>query len=136
MDTKNKGVLTIETDRNNQKKVIFAPINGTVWLTKCELTELFGVYRQTVNAAIDTILKTGVPDVEETTEYHLIAKTGKNKIGYEPYKFNLVFVVAMASRIDSENAEVLRKWIISRMLLEKSVFLPILITTSPNYIWN
>lgn len=136
MDVTNKGVLTIETDGNNQKKIIFSPVHGTVWLTKCKLIELFGVYQQTVNVAIDAVLKTGAPDVEETTKCHLIARTSKSKIGYEPYEFNLAFVLAMAFRIDSENAEILRKWIINQMLVEKPVFLPIRITTSPNYTWN
>lgn len=136
MDTKDRGVLTIETDSNNCKRVIFNPINGTVWLTKCELIELFGIYGQTVNACIDAIFKANVFHPEETCKCNLIASTGKSGIKYAPYEFNLMFIVAMAFRIDSENAEILRKWIISRMLIEKMVLLPMSIMNTQNYEWN
>jgi hypothetical protein len=129
---KDKGILSIETNNNNRKKVIFSPVNGTVWLTKCELVELFGVYRQTVNACIDAILKANTIHAEEHCKCNLIA--GKGGIKYDPYEFNLMFVVVMAFRIDAENADILRTWILSRMLVEKTVFLPMI--SIQNFEWN
>ena len=136
MDMKDKGVLSIETDSNNRKKVIFSPVNGTVWLTKCELVELFGVYQQTINACIDAIFKADIFHAEEYCKCNLIASTGKRGIKYAPYEFNLMFVIAIAFRIDSENAEILRTWILSRMLVEKTVFPPLSIMNTQNYEWN
>ncbi len=124
MDTIDKGILAIETDENNCKRVIFVPVNGTIRLSKCELTELFGVYRQTINAVIEAILKTNVFKEEETGKCRLIVKTSKIKIAYEPYEFGLIFIIAMAFRIDSENAEILRKWVADKMLISK-ISLPI-----------
>lgn len=133
---KDKGTLRIETDNNNRKQVIFSPVSGTVWLTKCELIELFGVYQQTVNACIDAIFKVNTIHAEEYCKCNLIASTGKSGIKYDPYEFNLMFVIAMAFRIDSENAEILRKWIVNRVLVEKTVFLPLSIMNTQNYEWN
>lgn len=133
---KDKGILSIETDSDNRKKVIFYPVSGTVWLTKCELIELFGVYRQTVDACIDAIFKANVFHAEDNSKCHLIASTGKGGIKYDPYEFNLMFIIAMAFRVDSESAEILRKWIISRMLVEKTVFLPMSVMNIQNYEWN
>lgn len=114
MTEENKGVISITTDEkdSNQKKVIFAPVNGTVWLTKSGLTELFGVYTQTVNACIEAILRDNVFYAEDNCKCNLIADTGKNKIRYEPYGFNLMFIIAMAFRINSENAGIIRKWVV------------------------
>lgn len=133
---KDKGFLSIETGSNDRKRVIFSPINGTVWLTKCELIELFGVYRQTVNACIDAIFQANTIHAEEYCKCNLIASTGKNGIKYDPYEFNLMFVISMAFRIDSENAEILRKWIVNRVLVEKTVFLPMSIIDIQRYEWN
>lgn len=133
---KEKGVLTIETGINKHKRVIFSPVNGTVWLTKYELVELFGVYRQTVNACIDAIFKANVFHAEGYCKCNLIASTGKSGIKYDPYEFNLMFVISMAFRIDSENAEILRKWIVNRVLIEKTVFLPMSTMNTQNYEWN
>lgn len=136
METKDRGILTIETDSDNQKRVIFNPVNGTVWLTKSELIELFGVYRQTVNACIDAIFKANVFHAEDNSKCHLIASKGKSGIRYDPYEFNLMFVIAMAFRVDSENTGILREWILNQIPAQKSIFLQIPITNIPNYKWN
>lgn len=136
MDTKDRGVLTIETDNDSRKRIIFNPVNGTVWLTKCELIELFGVYRQTVNACIDAIFKANAIHAEKYCKCNLIASTGKGGIKYDPYEFNLMFVTAMAFQMDSENAEILREWILNQILISKTVLLRIPITNIPNYGWN
>ena len=83
METTDKGTLRISTDNENHKSVMFNPINGTVWLRKCELIELFDVYRQTIDTCIQSICKTNIFDMKEVCKCNRIAKTGK--IDYEPY---------------------------------------------------
>lgn len=136
MTGENKGVISITTDEkdNNQKKVIFAPVDGTVWLTKNELTELFGVYTQTVNACIEAILRDNVFYAEDNCKCNLVADTGKNKIRYEPYGFNLMFIIAMAFRIHSPNAKVLRKWILEQLISPK--LMDIHLPAGQRHQWN
>jgi Virulence protein len=134
METRNKGSLMIKMNRNGDKTIMFNPVNGTVWLTKGELIQLFDVYQQTINACIDMILKAGVFNIEDVCKYNLIGNTTKNTIKYEAYEFNFEFIIAMAFRVRSENAEILRKWIINQVFTkEKLLQVPAIIQ---NYQWN
>ena len=134
METKNKGSLMIKMNRNGDKTIMFNPVNGTVWLTKSELIQLFDVYQQTINACIDMILKAGVFNIENVCKYNLIGNTTKNTIKYEVYEFNFEFIVAMAFRIRSENAEIFRKWIINQAFIkEKFLQIPAIVQ---DYQWN
>jgi Virulence protein len=134
METTDKGALIIKTDNTNNKSIIFKPVNGTVWLTKGELIQLFDVYRQTINACINAVLKAGIFNIEDVCKYNLIADTTKNTIKYEAYEFNFEFIVAMAFRIRSENAEILRKWIINQVFVkERFLQAPAIIQ---DYQWN
>ena len=134
METKNKGSLMIKMNRNGDKTIMFNPVNGTVWLTKSELIQLFDVYQQTINACINAVLKEGNFNIEDVCKYNLIGNTTKNTIKYEVYEFNFEFIVAMAFRIRSENADILRKWIINQVFVEERFLqIPAIIQ---DYQWN
>ena len=133
METTDKGILTIRTDNENHKSVMFNPINGTVWLRKCELIELFDVYRQTIDAYIQSICKSNTFDMEAVCKCNRIVKTGR--IEYEPYEFSLEFIIAMAFRISSPNAKILREWAISEILRTKTVLLQTPVIYQ-DYHWN
>ena len=133
MKTTDKGILKIETDNDNRKSIVFNPANGTVWLSKCELIELFDVYRQTVDACIQGICKANIFNMETVCKCNYIVKAGK--IEYDPYEFSLEFIIAMAFRINSANAKVLREFIIRKILRPKAVFLQMSIINQ-DYQWN
>jgi hypothetical protein len=133
METTDKGTLTIKTDNDNSKSVVFNPINGTVWLNKCELIELFDVYRQTVDVCIQGICKAKIFDMEVVCKCNLTHKN--NKIEYIPFEFSLEFIIAMAFRINSANAKILRQFFISKILCPKAVFLQIPAIIQ-GYRWN
>jgi len=133
MNTTNKGILAIRTDDENHKSVVFNPVNGAIWLRKCELIELFDVYRQTIDACIQGIYKSNIYDMEKVCKCNCIVKAAK--IEYEPYEFSLEFIIAMAFRIKSANAQLLREWIISEALHPKAVFLQVS-AIDQNYQWN
>jgi len=119
MTTTDKGTIQIKFDDNNQPKVLFKPENGEVWLWNFELVELFGVYTQTINCAIDAIYKNKSYRPEDTSEYHLY-QSG-NTIKYDKRRFNLAIIIALAFRLDSWQAEMLREWFIKKMLIGNSV---------------
>ena len=119
MTTTDKGTMKIEFDENNQPKVIFKPVNGDVWLWNFELVELFGVYTQRINCAIDAVYKTKAYLPEETSEYHLY-RSG-NTIKYDKYRFNLQIIIALAFNIDSWQAKLIREWFIKKILIGNSV---------------
>jgi len=119
MTTTHKGTIQIEFDHNNQPKVIFKPVNGEIWLYNFELVELFGVYTQTINSAIDAIYKTKAYRPEETSEYHLY-QSG-NTIKYDKRRFNLTIIIALTFRLDTWQAKLLREWFIKKILTGNSV---------------
>ena len=77
METTDKGFLKIETDNENRKSVVFNPVNGTVWLSKCELIELFGVYRQTIDSCIKGICKSNIFNMKAVCKCDYIVNSGK-----------------------------------------------------------
>lgn len=114
MKTKDKGQLTITMDGNNNPRILFEPINGTVWLRKAELPSLFGVRVQTIQTCLNSILKESVVCVEETCKYELYVSG--NRVRYDVREVNLDVIIAIAFRIRSLQTEVLRDWFIQRCL--------------------
>lgn len=137
MTTTNKGILTIETDydNRNRKSVIFNPVNGTVWLAKADLSNLFDIKQRIIDCCIEGILKTNILDIENACRYHTIVNTSRMKVKYEPYEFNLEFIIALAFRIDSEDAQVLRKWVVEQVVIPKLIdsYIP---TSRQRHEWN
>lgn len=114
MKTSDKGKLAIITDRNGNPHVIFEPINDTVWMHKAELSELFGVYQQTINACLDSIFNIKTFRVEEVCKYDLVVR--RSKVRYDMCSFRLEVIIALAFRLHSPNAEIIRQWVISQLL--------------------
>ncbi|MFR3217634.1 MAG: hypothetical protein ACLTWE_01875 [Dysgonomonas mossii] len=114
MKTSDKGKLVITTDQNGNPQVLFEPVDGTVWLSKSELAELFGVYQQKINACLDSIFKTKVFRPEDVSKYDLIVRG--NTVRYDMQSFRLEVIITLAFRLHSLNAEILRKWVVSRIL--------------------
>lgn len=114
MKTSNKGKLAIATNWNGNPYVIFEPVNGTIWMHKAELPELFGLYQQTINACLYSIFKTKTFRAEEVCKYDLVVCG--SKVRYDMHSFRLEVIIALAFRLHSPNAEIIRKWVISRIL--------------------
>ncbi|KAA6338077.1 hypothetical protein EZS27_013891 [termite gut metagenome] len=133
MKTTEKGRLSITTDRNNKQVVVFQPINNTIWMNRNELCELFGVYMQATNVAIDAIFKAKIFRVEDVCKCQRHVKG--NRINYDITEVNLDVVVAMAFHLDSPNAMLLRKWFMEQLMRPKRIDFSLLNTTQ-NYSLN
>ncbi len=110
----NKGTLRIDTGENKLCKVVFQPAGGTVWLRKAELASLFSVCTQTINIKLDAVLNGNTIDVEKSCKYDLYA--GGNRIRHDVREVNMEVIIAMAFRIASPNAGILREWFIRRCI--------------------
>jgi len=133
METTDKGTLRIKMDGECRKSIVFNPINGTVWMRKCELIELFDVYRQTIDACIQGIIKANTFNMEMVCKCDLTQRG--NRIEYIPYEFSLEFIIAMAFRIKSENAKLLREWVLREAQRPKAVFVQVPMGRQ-NFQWN
>jgi len=114
MKTSDKGKLVITTDQNGNPQVVFEPVDGTTWLSKSELAELFGVYQQKINICLGSIFRTKAFCPKEVSKYDLVVRG--NTIRYDMQSFRLEIIIALAFQLDSPNAEILRLWVVSRIL--------------------
>lgn len=92
--------------KNNE--VFIYPMGGTLWLTRYQIADLFGVFISTVGRYIQSILKSG------SLEQGNVVLQKKNIDGAVIELYNLEIIIALAFRIRSEKAEVFRAWVIRR----------------------
>ncbi|MCF2710069.1 hypothetical protein [Bacteroides pyogenes] len=90
-----------------------------VWMSACEIADLFGVFSGKVNSHIKSIFKEGLLREEEVMQT-LLFKGGAVDL------YNLEMITMLSFRIATPQTKNLRKWIIGR-LSEKKVSSPHLI---------
>lgn len=134
MTTRKRGKLYIETDGNNKHTITFEPINNTVWMNKAQLVELFGVYIQTINSHIEAVYKTKAFREEDTSKYDLYVSG--NRIKYDMREFTLEIIIALAFRIDSWQAKVLREWIMASFIRGNLAVDYLLLDSKQNFALN
>lgn len=88
-------------------------ISAPVQMRDFEIAELFGVMIPTIRSNIHTILKSGVATADLTN--------GATLVGYNvvPDYHGLNMIMALAFRIQSPQAEIFRKWILSKATEKK-----------------
>lgn len=114
----------------SENGIITLPSNPTetIWMRDFEIAELFGVMLPTIKSNIRAILKSNV--VTEDTTYGATL-VGRNIL---PDYFGLDMVMALAFRINSYKAEILRRWIIEKVSMKRcSTNYQILIQTGGKY---
>ena len=85
--------------------IVCIPQSVDIWMTQHELADLFGCFVSKVNSNIRSIFKSGVlsePNFCRTCHY-------QNGNFVEVY--SLEMIIALSFRIQSRNAEILRKWL-------------------------
>ncbi len=94
-------------------KVTIPSDTASVWMSEMELVELFDVIVPTLRAAIRAVYKSGVlnPCEEE--------RRTKMPNGYYLETYSLPMVVALAFRINTSNAVMVRKALLERLCLRK-----------------
>lgn len=85
-------------------------VNSQVWLSKCQLANLFGVYVSTIDVNIRSILKSGVIPVN--------IRNGGTVSGNTvfPDLYDLEMVTALAFRVSSEKAKFFREWVLKKAI--------------------
>ncbi len=91
-------------------RVIIRSADGTVWMTKHQIADLFGCSVAKVVSNIAAILKSGVLDESRVCRLHRYKDGG----GVELY--SLEMIMALAFRIDSRNADIFRRWLMERAM--------------------
>ena len=86
---------------------------ASVWMSEMELVELFDVIVPTLRAAIRAVYKSGVLKPYE------VERRIKLTNGYYSETYSLPMVVALAFRINTPNAVMVRKALLERLCLRK-----------------
>lgn len=86
---------------------------SNVWMSEMELVELFGIIVPTLRAAIRAVYKSGVLRPYE------VERRIKLTNGYYVETYSLPMVVALAFRINTSNAVMVRKALLERLCLRK-----------------
>ncbi len=94
--------ITINSDGS-----IYLPDN--VQMRTFEIATLFGVYVQTINSNIKTILKSGVV---KACSSGTVSVNGRVLL---PDSYGLDMITALAFRLHSPNAQLFREWVIRRI---------------------
>lgn len=108
---------------------IAMPINrDEIWMTDMELAKLFGALVPTIRAVISTLYKSGI--VRESEIKRCIRLPNGN--GTDTY--NLEIILALAFRLNSRHAAIIRQWLLQKTTLRTRTVLPIVVSiTSSNY---
>lgn len=104
-----RGGLNIPTD------------TAAIWMTETELAELFGAMVPTINAAIQAIYKSDI--VWESEAKQCIRLPNGN--GADAY--NLEMIVALAFRLNSRQAGIIRKWLLGKAKARNPAITPVII---------
>ena len=117
--TNNNGRLSIQINANNKMSVIFQPVNGTVWMNRSELCELFGCYMKDIDRCIGELFEKKMLRIEETCKYHIIA--GGRRVSYDITDVNLIVIITIAFRLDTPEARTLREWFVEQVVKMKDL---------------
>lgn len=110
----NKGKITISS-----LGVVFEPnSDGKVWLSRWELAALFGVFTGKITANIKAVIRSGA--VKPPFEGSLM-QVGNTIL---PELFDMEMIIALAFRIDSANADKLRKWVLRKAVVDTTSLRP------------
>ncbi len=117
--TDDKGLLSIRINSHNEMSVVFQPVNGTVWMNRNELCELFGCYIKDIDSCIGELFEKNMLKVEEMCKYHIIA--GGRRISYDIMEVNLTVIITIAFRLDTPEARTLRIWFVEQVAKMRSL---------------
>ncbi|MBF0651892.1 MULTISPECIES: hypothetical protein [Dysgonomonas] len=88
-------------------------VDGTVWMTVNEITDLFGVYTPTISKNLKAIFRDSLlKEVDVTKEYRYIRK---EKEEYIRIYYNLEAIIFLSFRIQSIYTKAFREWVFNNL---------------------
>jgi len=108
-----KGKLQIKIDSSNNHIVECYLKNGSIWMDRNELCELFGCYMRDIDRCIEEIFEKKLLRVEDTCRYHIVA--GGRRVSYDITAVNLTVIITMAFRLETAESRTLRMWFVKQL---------------------
>ena len=101
--TMKRGIIT-----NNGQGIHIS--DGEIWMTACEIADLFYTTVGAINSRIKAILKTNI-----LKEYE-VCQCIKLENGNYADVYNLNMIIALSYQIDTGHSTTFRKWLISKVV--------------------
>lgn len=97
-----------------------------IWMTEMELAELFGVLVPTIRAAVKALYKSGIVRESETKRCIRLPN------GNYADAYNLEMILALAFRLNSRHAAIIRQWLLQKTTVRTRTVLPIVVSITSN----
>ncbi len=113
--TMKRGIIT-----NNGQGIHIS--DGEIWMTACEIADLFYTTVGAINSRIKAILKTNI-----LKEYE-VCQCIKLENGNYADVYNLNMIIALSYQVDTGHSAAFRKWLINKVASKQkniSLFIPI-----------
>jgi len=128
--------IIIYRTADNAPKVEVLLQQQNLWLTQKALSMLFGVERSVITKHIKSIFDTG--ELQETSVCAKFAHTAEDGKNYNTSFYNLVAIIAVGYRVNSERAIIFRNWAtnILKEYIQKGSVLDVERLKNPEYIFG
>jgi hypothetical protein len=101
------GNIKIEENDRQEFVVDVKLANGNLWLTTCQMADLFNTYEQTVGNNIRAIFQTGILREKDVTRIQEFEYKGRS---CEMTLYNLDVIIFISYRIPSFESRAFREW--------------------------
>lgn len=121
-----RGIIVISSTSSGSIPVyIELSEDGTVWMTKNEISTLFNVYCSSVETNLKLLFNSdGLMEQTVKKEEHQASGNGQKRI---VEYFNLEVIIALAYRMNSYPCIQLRKWVAKQVALSSKTDPPIIV---------
>ena len=106
------GYINITENDKHEFTVEAKLVNGTLWLTKHEITDLFNVFVSSIGNNFRSIFKSGLLREENVTRIHKYENNGRQS---EMTLYNLEALIFVSYRIASFEARAFREWVMKAL---------------------
>ncbi len=105
------GEIILYTAEDGSTRIQLRVEEGTVWLTRTEIAELFQTTPQNITLHIQGVYEEGEVDLESTSKDYLLVQTeGERSVQREVKLYNLNMILAIGYRVRSSRGTQFRKW--------------------------
>jgi len=107
-----RGYIIIKENKDNQLIVEAKLINGTLWISKHEIADLFNVFVSSISNNLRAIFKSGLLREEDVSRTHKYEDNGRQ---CEVTLYDLETLIFISYRIASYEARVFREWVMKAL---------------------
>jgi Virulence protein len=107
-----RGYINITENDKHEFTVEAKLINGTLWMTKHEIADLFNVFVSSIGNNVRAIFKSGLLREENVTRIHKYENNGRQ---CEMTLYNLEALIFVSYRIASFETRAFREWVMTAL---------------------